>query len=115
MWPPKFSDAIEACNVTSRRCEHVITAGLGEPDVNIVASTLVIARDCARITAVTAQLMERGSKQAFALADICANVCEELAEACVKHSKIEAFSRCSEACRTCAAECRKIAEAKKAV
>lgn len=34
MWPPKFSDCLEACNVARRRCERLVTVGLAQPDVN---------------------------------------------------------------------------------
>ncbi|MEY2510774.1 MAG: hypothetical protein QOE26_1537 [Verrucomicrobiota bacterium] len=113
MWPPKFSDAIDALNVARRRCEHLVTAGLAQPDVNKVASVIVTARDCARIATLTTQLLERGSKYAYPICGVCAQACEELAKACEKHSKIEAFSRCAEACRKCAQECSKLAKAKK--
>lgn len=113
MWPPKFSDAIDACNVARRRCERLVTAGLAQPDVNLVASVIVTARDCARIATLTSQMLERGSKYAYPLCDVCARACEELAKAAEKHSKVEAFSRCAEACRKCAAECTKLAKAKK--
>ena len=113
MWPPKFSDAIEACNVARRRCERLVTAGLAQPDVNTVATVIVTARDCARIATLTSQMLERGSKYAYPLCGICAQACEELANAAEKHSKIEAFSRCAEACRKCAEECSKLAKAKK--
>jgi hypothetical protein len=36
-----------------------------------------------------------------------------LAKAAGKHSKIEAFSRCAEACRKCAEECAKLAKQKR--
>src|SRR5580765_715997 len=113
MWPPKFSDCIEACNTARRRCERLVTTALAQRDVNVVAATIVIARDCARIATLTTQLLERGSKYAYPLCDVCAQSCEELAKACDKHSKIEAFSRCAEACRKCAQECAKLAKAKK--
>ena len=113
MWPPKFSDAIDACNVARRRCERLVTAGLAQPDVNKVASVIVTARDCARIATLTSQMLERGSKYAYPLCEVCARACEELAKALNKHSKIEAFSRCAEACRKCAQECSKLAKAKK--
>ncbi|MFZ1220947.1 MAG: four-helix bundle copper-binding protein [Chthoniobacterales bacterium] len=113
MWPPKFSDCIDACNVARRRSERVVTAGLAQSDVNTVASVIVIARDCARIATLTTQLLERGSKYAYPICDVCARACEELAKACDNHSKIEAFSRCAEACRKCAQECAKLAKAKK--
>ena len=71
------------------------------------------ARDCARIATLTSQMLERGSKYAYPLCEICARACEELAKATDKHSKIEAFSRCAEACRKCAEECAKLAKAKK--
>src|SRR5437764_10843763 len=58
MWPPKFSDAIDACNVARRRCERLVTAGLAQPDVNVVASVLVTARDTARIATLTSQMLE---------------------------------------------------------
>src|SRR5881397_234069 len=106
MWPPKFSDCLEACNVARRRCEHLVTTALAQRDVNVVASTIAIARDCARIATLTTQLLERGSKYAYPLCDICARACEE-------HVDIEAFSRCGEACRKCAEECAKLAKLKK--
>ena len=62
MWPPKFSDCIEACNVARRRCERLVTAGLAQPDVNKVTQVIVVARDVARIATLTSQLLERGSK-----------------------------------------------------
>ena len=113
MWPPKFSDSIEACNVARRRCERLVTEGLAQPDVNIVTQQIVVARDCARIATLTSQLLERGSKYAYPICDVCARVCEELAKLCDKHKKIDAFARCGEACRKCAEECSKLASAKK--
>jgi len=74
---------------------------------------IAIARDCARISTLTTQLLERGSKYAYPLCDVCARASKELAEACEKHADIEAFSRCGEACRKCAEECAKLAELKK--
>ena len=113
MWPPKFSDAIDACNVARRRCERVVTAGLAQSDVNVVASVIVTARDCARIATLTSQMLERGSKYAYPLCDFCARACEELSKALEKHPNIEAFARCADACRKCAQECATLAKAKK--
>jgi hypothetical protein len=112
MWPPKFSDCVEACNVARRRCEHLVTAGLGQRDVNAVAKAIVVARDCARIATLTSQLLERGSKYAYPVCDMCAQACLELVQACEPHQDIEAFARCAEACRTCADECGKLAKMK---
>ncbi|HSP44683.1 MAG TPA: four-helix bundle copper-binding protein, partial [Chthoniobacterales bacterium] len=112
-WPPKFSDAIDACNVARRRCERVVTEGLAQSDINVVATVIVTARDCARISTLTSQMLERGSKYAYPLCEICVRACEELARALDKHPKIEAFSRCAEACRKCSQECGKLAKAKK--
>jgi hypothetical protein len=114
MWPPKFSDSIEACNVARRRCERAVTAGLAQPDVNKVTQVIVVARDVARIATLTSQLLERGSKFAYPICGICASACEELAKACAKHPNVDAFARCGEACRKCAEECSKLAKAKKA-
>ena len=113
MWPPKFSDCIEACNVARRRSERLVTAGLAQRDVNKVTQVIVIARDVARIATLTSQLLERGSKYAYPICDVCAKACEELAKAATKHSKIEAFSRCADACRKCAEECDKLAKQKR--
>jgi flavoprotein len=113
MWPPRFSDCIEACNVARRRCERLVTAGLAQPDVNKVTQVIVIARDVARIATLASQLLERGSKYAYPTCDVCATACEELATAAAKHSEIEAFSRCAEACRKCAEECSKLAKQKR--
>jgi hypothetical protein len=113
MWPPKFSDCIEACNVARRRCERLVTAGLAQPDVNKVTQVIVLARDCARIATLTSQLLERGSKYAYPICDVCADACTDVEKACEKHSKIEAFSRAAEACRKCAEECSKLAKQKR--
>jgi hypothetical protein len=113
MWPPKFSDCIEACNVARRRCERLVTEGLAQRDVNKVTQVIVIARDCARISTLASQLLERGSKYAYPICDVCARACEELAKACAKHPKIDAFARCAEACRKCAVECAKLAKQKR--
>jgi len=113
MWPPKFSDCIEACNVARRRCERLVTAGLAQPDVNKVTQVIVVARDVARIATLTTQLLERGSKYAYPICEVCARACDELAKVAAKHSKIEAFSRCAEACRKCAEECSKLAKQKR--
>jgi hypothetical protein len=91
-----------------------VTTALAQRDVNIVAATIVIARDCARIATLTSQLLERGSKYAYPLCEVCARACEELAKACDKHPNIQDFSRCGEACRKCAEECANLAKAKKA-
>lgn len=115
MWPPKFSDCIEACNTARRRCERLITTALAQCDVNVVAATIGIARDCARIATLTTQLLERGSKYAYALCEVCARACEELAKACEKHADIEAFSRCAEACRKWCRRMRQARQAQKAI
>ena len=80
----------------------------------MVAATIAIARDCARIATLTTQLLERGSKRAYSLCDVCARACEELAQACDKHGEIEAVSRRGEACRKCAEECVKLGKLKRA-
>lgn len=113
MWPPKFSDCIEACNVARRRSERLVTAGLAQRDVNTVTRVIVIARDVARIATLTSQLLERGSKYSYPICDVCASACAELAKACAKHPKIEAFSRCAEACDKCTEECAKLAKQKR--
>jgi hypothetical protein len=113
MWPPRFSDCIEACNLARRRCEHLVIEGLAQPDVDVVASTIVVGRDCARIATTASSLLERGSKYAYPICGICAEACEELARACDKHRNIVAFTDCAEACRKCAEECSKLARLKK--
>src|SRR5437588_9781966 len=113
MWPPKFSDCIEACNVVRRRSERLVTAGLAQRDVNTVTQVIVIARDVARIATLTSQLLERGSKYSYPICHVCALACEELAKAAGKHPKVEAFSRCVEACHKCAQECSKLAKLKR--
>src|SRR6266545_3386063 len=97
MWPPKFSDCIEACNLARRRCERLVTAGLAQRDVNAVAATIGIARG--------SRPDDPTSKYA-PLCDVCARACD-------KHAQIEAFSRCGEAFRKCAEECAKLAKLKK--
>src|SRR5947207_13076934 len=91
MWPPKFSDCLEACNVARRRCERLVTTALAQPDVNLVAAVMATARDCSRIATLATQLLERGSKYAYSLCDVCARACDELADACQKQRQNRGF------------------------
>jgi hypothetical protein len=58
-------------------------------------------------------LLERGSKYAYSLCDVCARSCDELAKACDKHAKIDAF-RVVPKLVASAEECAKLAKLKRA-
>src|SRR5256714_14394088 len=90
MWPPKFSDAIDACNVARRRCERVVTAGLGPPDGNKGGSGVGAAGDCARIPTFTSHMVGRGSQDGHPLCEVCARAWGGVGDALRKHSKIRA-------------------------
>ena len=46
-----------------------------------LSSVFAVARDVARITTLTSQLLERGSKYAYPICEVCAKACQELAKA----------------------------------
>ncbi|SFP89654.1 four-helix bundle copper-binding protein [Hymenobacter arizonensis] len=92
---------LEALNACIAACEHCVTACLQEPDVQMMARCITLARDCADVCALTARLVARGSAHAASLLKACAETCQACAEECAKHEHRHC-QECVEACRRCA-------------
>jgi len=65
--------------------------------------------ECASLCYAAAQLMSLGSDKAKEICRLCADLCRQCSEECVKHTAMKHCEECAEACRVCADECLKMA------
>jgi hypothetical protein len=86
------------CNICYQEC-------LKEEDVKMLAQCIQLDRDCADICQLAASYFARGSAHTEKLLRFCADICEQCAEECGKHSH-DHCEKCAMACRTCAEMCR---------
>jgi hypothetical protein len=74
----------------------------------VEATHLRLLADCAQICEVTADFMTRGSPYQAYIGEICAAICEAVAESCRLLGDME---ECAEACERCAILCRQTVDA----
>jgi hypothetical protein len=74
----------------------------------MMAECIRLDRDCAEICWGAAAFMSRGSRFAYDLCRVCAEVCLACGDECDKHDH-DHCRICAEACRHCAEECRRMA------
>jgi hypothetical protein len=72
----------------------------------MMARCIQLDMECAAICYAAAQLMSLGSKQAKEACLICAQLCDDCAAECSKHTHSKHCQECAEACRQCAQACR---------
>lgn len=66
---------------------------------------MTLMQDCAKICAVAADFMLRGSAFAEDICALCAEICDQCAESCEEFDD-EKMTKCAEICRECAEKCR---------
>lgn len=110
MTTPDQSSCIQACNACALACEQCAAACLGEHDVAAMAECIRLDRDCADLCRLAAAFMARGSDQAAALCQLCAQACEACAAECIRHPHAHC-QQCAQACQRCAEECRSMEQA----
>lgn len=114
----EHDDCIQACQTCANECEHCATACLNEADVKMMADCIQMDRYCADICRIAAAFMARadgkiGDDIAHRLCALCAEVCDQCAKECRKHTN-EHCTRCAEACEACAKACREMGVAEMA-
>ena len=102
---------ITVLNNCAAVCNHCITACLEEEDVKMLANCIKLDIDCAEICSLTAAFVVRGSAHASHLMAECADICNNCADECEKHSHMEHCKECADACRICAEACGQMAHA----
>jgi hypothetical protein len=101
------TDPIEACvaacgncsRITLQHVRHCVELGGDHADPAHIAMLLT----CANVCRTAAELMAIDSEWYPTLCDLCAQVCEECADACAAMDDMDA---CVAACRRCAQACR---------
>ena len=95
-------DALTSCVA---ECNHCTAACLEEKDVKMLARCIKLDIDCAEICNLAISFVSRGSEHAEHVLHECAEICNECAKECEKHSHMEHCKRCAEICRACAEAC----------
>jgi hypothetical protein len=98
---------IDACLKCAAICNHCAASCLQEPDPKMMVKCIQLDMECAAVCYAAVQLMSLGSDKAAELCRICAAICEECANECVKHNNVHC-KECAEVCNDCAAECKKM-------
>ncbi|RSL29562.1 four-helix bundle copper-binding protein [Salibacterium salarium] len=89
-------------------CNHCYSACLQEKDVEMMAECIRLDRECADICGFAAQAMQRNSRFAKEICNVCAHVCQACGDECAKHEH-DHCQRCAEICHHCANVCQDMA------
>ncbi len=95
----------EACLGCATACECCMTACLSEADVGTLVESIRLDHDCAEICRLAAAWLQRDSRFAGTICEICAIVCTACGDECERHPT-ENCRACAKACRKCAELCR---------
>lgn len=110
MTKQEFASCIEACNACADACDFCAASCLQEQDVKMMARCIALDMDCAQICRLAAGYMARGSENAKAICQQCADICQACGDECGKH-QMSHCQECAAACRRCADECRRMGTA----
>lgn len=110
MAPEKYATCIEACQQCAVACHHCAASCLDEPDASAMARCIALDMDCAALCELAAGAMGRGSEWAEQICALCAEVCDDCADECTKHTAMQHCQECAQACSRCADECRRMAQ-----
>lgn len=100
---------IDACLACASTCNYCASSCTKEEDVKMMAKCIQTDMECAAICYAAAQLMSLGSDKSKEICRLCAEICDQCAAECEKHSHHDHCRECAEACKKCADECRKMA------
>ena len=106
----QFASCIEACYSCAAACDFCAASCLQEEDVKMMARCIAMDMDCAQICRLAASYMARGSENAKAICQQCADICQACGDECVNH-QMDHCQECAAACHRCADECRRMAAA----
>lgn len=106
MFSNKFENCIDACYhcaTTCLQCENVYMWENGSK-----GHRSSIRLDCAEVCLVTAKMLSAKSKFSCKVCALCAEICENCAQECAKHSELRQCKTCVESCLKCMEECKKV-------
>ncbi|MDF2839357.1 MAG: hypothetical protein K0Q99_128 [Clostridia bacterium] len=98
---------IEACIKCAQACNKCFKSCLENDNINEMKLALSTLVDCAEICYVTAVNMSQDNSFSEDLIKACADLCDTCATICEVYEDLSCQASV-EACRKCAAECRKI-------
>jgi hypothetical protein len=98
-------DTIQECEAI---CESMTDMIKKERNVEARLRQLSLLRDCADICSLTAKFIARCSEFAKEIAVLCALICKECGEECLKYPD-RASQECAKICLKCAKECKEFA------
>jgi hypothetical protein len=111
-WLTPEQDFVGACLASCRQCSRVcqqrVRDGLEPGSLYAEAGHVTQLLSCAQVCRTTAELIVIDSDWYPTLADLCAHVCVECADAC---DALDDMDECAEACRDCAHACRRLVTA----
>jgi hypothetical protein len=106
------TDDLESClqslNDCADACDRCASACLDEEDVSMMARCVALDTDCATVCRATAALLARDSTHASAMCKVCADLCRDCGNECLRH-EAEHCQVCAAACRQCADACQAMA------
>lgn len=97
---------IQACIRTCLECyQACLAASVGrDPELSL------LLQDCADVCALSAHVMIRNSPRHVDTCGLCADICDDCAEACASQRDDRQLTRCAEICWRCAESCREMSE-----
>jgi len=91
-------DQLYLCEAACNRCYNEC---LKEKDKSSLEICMMLTRDCEDICSITANVMARNSSSTELFLKLCAEICEQCAAECEKHSHLKNSIACAEQCNAC--------------
>ena len=96
---------IDVLHFCAAQCTHCYDACHLEKKMDMTRC-MMNDQDCADISRLAAQLLERNSENTAIFLKLCLEMCERCAAECEKYPEMEHCKKCAEACRKCAEMCK---------
>jgi hypothetical protein len=104
-----MQDCIDICERCHDSCMQAVTYCLTQGGQHVSPNHIGILMDCADICKTAADFMLRSSPRHSLTCGVCAQVCEQCAEACNAMGTDDCMADCADICNQCAASCRQMA------
>lgn|SRR3989338_862887 len=106
---PEINICIDSCMLCWRDCNEVAETCLNRGNEYAVQGHVDILRTCARVCALSAELMLRNSEFASDLCELCSKIADKCAESC-SNFEDKFMKDCAEVCKETAESCRNMAD-----
>lgn len=92
---------LNSCSLVSNLCYE---ACLDDKEISKMTRCIELARECADFCQYTSSIYSRESENAEKFLRLCAEICEDCADECEKHTN-EKCIMCAKICRKCSEMC----------